>query len=183
MDKDVRIKQLEDEVAAQRKRIAELEAKIASLTKNSSNSSKPPSSDITKPPKTGGGGRKKGVKKRKRESRRIDPAPFPEERVDQTYDYFFEDLGRLVPLDDKTDPHRRRIGTHLVQGCGSYRTRGRGLAERRRAERAGAERVPGRGAPLRGAGPSGASVSGFRAAGFRLARHRTPGASATIRSS
>lgn len=100
MDKDVRIKQLEDEVAAQRKRIAELEAKIAALTKNSSNSSKPPSSDITKPPKSRGGGRKKGAKKRKRESRRIELAPFPEERVDETYDYLFEDLGRLVPLDE-----------------------------------------------------------------------------------
>ena len=79
MDKDVRIKQLENEVAALRKQIAELEAKIASQAKNSSNSSKPPSSDITKPPKSGGGsrGRKRGFKKRKLESRRIDPAPFP----------------------------------------------------------------------------------------------------------
>ncbi len=32
------------------KRIAELEAEVARLKKNSSNSSKPPSSDITKPP-------------------------------------------------------------------------------------------------------------------------------------
>ena len=100
MDKDVRLKQLEEENATLRKRIAELEAKIAALTKNSSNSSKPPSSDITKPPKSGGGGRKRGVKKRKPESRRIDPAPFPEERVDQTYDYFFKAPGDLVPLDE-----------------------------------------------------------------------------------
>lgn len=100
MDKDVRIKQLENEVAALRKQIAELEAKIASLTKNSSNSSKPPSSDITKPPKSGGGGRKRNFKKRRPESRRIDPAPFPEERVDQTYDYFFKASGDLVVLDE-----------------------------------------------------------------------------------
>lgn len=101
MDTDARLKQLEEENAALRKLVAELQAKIASLSKNSSNSSKPPSSDITKPPKSGGGSRGKGRKKRKPgKSRRIDPAPFPEERVDQTYDYFFEDLGRLVPLDE-----------------------------------------------------------------------------------
>ncbi len=103
MDKDVRLKQLEDENAALRKRIAELEAKIASLSKNSSNSSKPPSGDITNPSKPGGGGgsgKKKGHKKRKRQSRRIDPAPFPDERVDETYDYFFKKPGRLVALDE-----------------------------------------------------------------------------------
>ena len=100
MDKEVRLKHLEEENAALRKRIAELEAKIASLTRNSSNSSKPPSSDITKPPKSGGGGRKKSFRKRKRKSRRIDPAPFPEERVDQTYDYFFKAPGHLVALDE-----------------------------------------------------------------------------------
>ena len=32
-------------------RVAELEAKLARATRNSSNSSKPPSSDIVKPPK------------------------------------------------------------------------------------------------------------------------------------
>jgi len=100
MDKDVRIKQLEEEVVALRKQLAELQAKIASLVKNSSNSSKPPSSDITKPPKSGGGGRKRSFKKRKPKRRRIDPAPFPEERVDQTYDYFFNAPGDLVPLDE-----------------------------------------------------------------------------------
>lgn len=101
MDKDVRIKQLEDENAALRKRLAELEAKIASLTKDSSTSSKPPSSDITKPPKSGGaGGRKRSFKKRKPGRRRVDPAPFPEERVDQTYDYFFKASGELVALDE-----------------------------------------------------------------------------------
>ena len=101
MNKDVRLKQLENENAALRKRIAELEAKIASLTKNSSNSSKPPSSDITKPPKSGGGGgRKRSFKKRKPESRRIDPAPFPQDRVDRSYDYFFKAPGDLVALDE-----------------------------------------------------------------------------------
>jgi transposase len=101
MDKDVRIQQLEEQNAALRKRVAELEAKIASLTKNSSTSSKPPSSDITKPPKSGGvGGRKKSFKKRKPKRRRIDPAPFPEERVDETFDYFFTVPGDLVALDE-----------------------------------------------------------------------------------
>lgn len=102
MDKDVRIKQLKEENAALRKRIAELEAKIASLTRNSSTSSKPPSSDITKPPKSsgGGGGPKRSFKKRKPESRRIDPAPFPEDRIDHRYDYFFEAPGELVALNE-----------------------------------------------------------------------------------
>lgn len=101
MDKDVRIEQLEEENAALRRRLAELEAKIASLTKNSSNSSKPPSSDITKPPKPGGGGgRKRSFKKHKPKRRRIDPAPFAEDRVDQTYDYFFKAPGGLVALDE-----------------------------------------------------------------------------------
>jgi len=101
MDKDGRIKQLEAENAALRKRIAELETKVAALTKNSSTSSKPPSSDITKPPKSGGGGgRKRSFKKRKPKRRRIDPAPFPEERVDQTYDYFFRAPAGLVALDE-----------------------------------------------------------------------------------
>jgi len=36
------------------KRIADLEAEVAKLRKNSSNSSKPPSSDIVKPPKRKG---------------------------------------------------------------------------------------------------------------------------------
>jgi transposase len=131
MDKDVRIQQLESENTALRKRIAELEAKIASLSKNSSNSSKPPSSDITKPPNLGGGGgRSKRFKKRKPESRRIDPAPFPEERVDRSYDYFFEAPGALVALDEyrsfqqvelidnpfRITEHRCRVYLDLVTG-------------------------------------------------------------------
>jgi hypothetical protein len=44
-----------------RARIAELEAKVAALKKNSSNSSKPPSSDIVKPPKTKNNGEKKKI--------------------------------------------------------------------------------------------------------------------------
>ena len=99
MDKDVRIRELEEENARLRKQVAQLEAKVASLSKNSSNSSKPPSSDITKPPASGGGGgRKKSFKKRKPESRRIDPAPFPQDRVDESFDYFFTAPGELVPL-------------------------------------------------------------------------------------
>ena len=45
---------------AKDKRIAELEAKIATLEKNSATSSKPPSSDLVKPPK------QKGKQKKKR---------------------------------------------------------------------------------------------------------------------
>jgi transposase len=56
------IERLEARVARQDERIAELEAKLAKASRNSSNSSKPPSSDIVKPPgprPPSGGGRRK----------------------------------------------------------------------------------------------------------------------------
>ncbi|MCH8970448.1 MAG: hypothetical protein IIA66_15190, partial [Planctomycetes bacterium] len=68
-------------------RIAELEAKIAKLGKNSSNSSKPPSSDIAKP----GGRPKKPKKKRKRGAQpghvRHQRTPFQENEIDRSWDY------------------------------------------------------------------------------------------------
>jgi transposase len=73
-------------------RIAELEAEIARLQKNSTTSSKPPSSDIVKPPRPSGG----SSKRRKRRGggqwghlRHTRP-PFPPEQVDQTWMYEWE---------------------------------------------------------------------------------------------
>lgn len=58
------IARLEQRIAEQDRRIAELEEALAKALKNSSNSSKPPSSDIVKPPKPpapeGGAKRKRG---------------------------------------------------------------------------------------------------------------------------
>ncbi len=82
------------------KRIAELEAEVARLKKNSSNSSKPPSSDIIKPPQgdsSGRGGKKRRIggqpghaKHQRRE--------FPPEQIDHTLTYELSVPGRLVPL-------------------------------------------------------------------------------------
>jgi transposase len=82
-----------------RKRIAELEAEIARLKKNSSTSSKPPSSDIVKPPPAG--------RKRKRRlggqpgHPRHDRPVFPPEEVDRVRIYERDDLGQeWEPLDE-----------------------------------------------------------------------------------
>jgi len=48
------IAELRAENVTLKRRIAELEAEVARLGKNSSNSSKPPSGDITKPPRPQG---------------------------------------------------------------------------------------------------------------------------------
>jgi transposase len=73
------------------RRIAELEARLARLEKNSGNSSKPPSSDIVKPPRSARTGKKKGKKRRKRGGQPGHPKherpAFPPEQVDQTKDY------------------------------------------------------------------------------------------------
>lgn len=135
MDKDVRIAELERENAWLRRRLAELEAKIAALSKDSRTSSKPPSSDIVKPPDerptggTGGGKKRKiggqpGHEKHRR-------AAFTEDQIDQAYEYDWADAGDAwVPLDDfytlqqvelREDPlivteHRFRRYRHRVSG-------------------------------------------------------------------
>ena len=90
-------------VAPLRARIAELEAEVARLKKNSTTSSKPPSSDIIKPPRPQSVG---SGKRRKRRSgaqpghkRHIRP-PFPPEQVDKTWVYEWETVPggwRLLP--------------------------------------------------------------------------------------
>ena len=77
-----RIATLEAQLAAALKRLAELEAKIARLEKNSSTSSKPPSSDIVKPPKPPtpkGGGKIGGQPGHPRHQRE----PFTPDQIDR----------------------------------------------------------------------------------------------------
>jgi transposase len=74
-------------------RIAELEAEVARLKKDSSNSSKPPSSDIVKPPRESSGGRRK---KRRRGGqpghRRHSRVPFTPEQIDKTWIYEWDSV-------------------------------------------------------------------------------------------
>jgi len=85
-------------------RIAELEAEVARLKKNSGNSSKPPSSDIVKPP------RAKPSKKRRGKRRpggqpghaKHERKPFGSDEIDQVVEYELtdEDACGLQPLDE-----------------------------------------------------------------------------------
>jgi len=77
---------IEAAVAPLRARIAELEAEIARLKKNSSTSSKPPSSDIVKPPRPPVGAGKRRKRRRGGQPghvRHLRPS-FPPEQVDDT---------------------------------------------------------------------------------------------------
>lgn len=76
-------------LAPLQQRIAELEAEVARLKKNSSNSSKPPSSDIVKPPRppgSQGGGKIGGQPGHPRQERE----DLPPEQVDQFQSYHLE---------------------------------------------------------------------------------------------
>lgn len=90
-------------IAPLKARIAELEAEIARLKKNSTTSSKPPSSDIVKPP------RPSGVAGQRRKRRgggqlghpRHTRPPFPPEQVDVTWQYEWETVpAGWRPLDE-----------------------------------------------------------------------------------
>jgi transposase len=70
-------------------RIAELEAEVARLKKNSATSSKPPSSDIVKPPRPAGTGGKRGKRRaggQPHHPRHTRP-PFPPEQVGKAWIY------------------------------------------------------------------------------------------------
>lgn len=92
MDKDVRIRELEAEVAGLKRLLAGALGRIARLEKNSSTSSKPPSSDITRPPKADGAG-PPGKTKRKRGGQKGHARnlrePVASERVDEAFEYDF----------------------------------------------------------------------------------------------
>lgn len=76
-------------VAPLKARIAELEAEIAQLKKNSTTSSKPPSSDIVTPPRPKSPSGKRGKRRsggQPKHPRHLRP-PFPPEKVDRTWLY------------------------------------------------------------------------------------------------
>lgn len=99
-DTDVK-RLIAEAMAPLHKRIAELEAEVARLKKNSSNSSKPPSSDIVKPPRgdsPGGGGKPRSIGGQPGHAKHQRPE-FPPEQIDDTVAYELPAPGRLVPLD------------------------------------------------------------------------------------
>jgi len=97
---DTEVKRLIAEAMAPlHKRIAELEAEVARLKKNSSNSSKPPSSDIVKPPHADpSGGKKRRIGGQPGHAKHQRPE-FPPEQIDHTLTYELSAPGKRVPLD------------------------------------------------------------------------------------
>jgi transposase len=91
-EKEVR-RMVAEAIAPLKQRIAELEAELARLKKNSTTSSKPPSSDIVKPPRAVPcGGKRRGKRRRGGQpghQRHVRP-PFPPEQVDKTWVYEWE---------------------------------------------------------------------------------------------
>jgi transposase len=90
-------------VAPLKARIAELEAEVARLKKDSTTSSKPPSSDIVKPPRPlpPGGKRKKRRRGGQPGHDRHLRASFPPEQVDHAWNYELPELGPVwEPLDE-----------------------------------------------------------------------------------
>jgi transposase len=121
-------------VAPLKARIAELEAEIARLKKNSSTSSKPPSSDIVKPPRSAPpGGKRRGKRRRGGQpghARHTRPL-FPPEQVDRTRIYEWETVPagwkplkrfrvvqqvELVEKPYKVTEHRARLYENLRTG-------------------------------------------------------------------
>ena len=110
--KDKRIAELEALLKAALERIAELEARIAVLEKNSSNSSKPPSSDIVKPPAQPKGKqkskRKRGAQKGHKQHLR---KPFDENQIDNIVEFKLDACptcgGKLVPSNEPPKVHQQ----------------------------------------------------------------------------
>jgi transposase len=98
------------------KRIDDLEAKIAALSKNSSNSHKPPSSDIVKPPKPPNPEGKKRDIGGQPGHERHERAPFAPEQVDRIENH---DIKRCpvhgTPLDGKNTQTRTIQKVHLPE--------------------------------------------------------------------
>ncbi|MEO6434571.1 MAG: IS66 family transposase [Tepidisphaeraceae bacterium] len=87
---ELRLAELERQLAAALVRIAELEGQLAAARKDSSTSSKPPSSDIVKPPPASSGKpgrpRKRRIGGQSGHPRHARP-PFPPEQIDHTWEY------------------------------------------------------------------------------------------------
>jgi transposase len=120
-------------IAPLKARIAELEAEVARLKKNSTTSSKPPSSDIVKPPRPARVGGKRGKRRgggQPHHPRHTRP-PFPPEQVDKTWIYEWTTVpAGWKPLDQfriiqqvellerpyKVTEHRARLYENLRTG-------------------------------------------------------------------
>ena len=98
-------------------KIAELEAKVAKLEKDSSTSSKPPSSDIVKPPVKP---RKKGGKRKRRAGgqpghERHSRVVFPPEQVDHTWLYEWNGVDEnWEPLDEYHVTQQAELAPKLI---------------------------------------------------------------------
>jgi hypothetical protein len=107
-------------------RIAELEAEVARLKKNSRTSSKPPSSDIVKPPRPSGGSGKRRGKRRgggqPGHLRHTRPA-FPPEQVVKTVQKASAALGPCYEQLQKALPEQTSMGIDET----GHRERGHGL--------------------------------------------------------
>jgi transposase len=97
-------------------RIAELEAEVARLKKNSTTSSKPPSSDIIKPPRPAPGGSRRRKRRRGGQPghQRHTRAPFPPEEVDHAWIYEWQE-SEIGPDWERLDEFRIIQQVELVE--------------------------------------------------------------------